>query len=177
MKKLFIITAIFFLLPKGTLLGQKLSLDSLRIQKIIDVPNTSIDTLHIMVRKWFESKYFIAEPRIITNLSGGSEQIKGDYTIEYRDGGNWHRAKQTLTIEFKDNLIRITIDAPYYAQLLWRGTKSEQLGSKWLEFKRYDNALKFTRNSWRKNIDSLKEWCLVNYQLSEDEARKNAQFR
>ena len=168
MKKHIFIAAILLLLPNIKMFGRVFPLDSLRIQRIINVPNASKDTLHKMVAKWFESASFDAQPRTIIDLSVNEDVIKGDYTINFRNGGNWNRAKQTITIELRDEMIRISIEDPYWIPLRGHGTETERVGTKWNKlYKKYAQVLRFVRNNWRKNIKSLDDWVNGGYRSTE----------
>jgi hypothetical protein len=171
MKKLLIIITLFVLFPNGLLFGQGVPRDSLILQRIIDVPNISADSLRTIVRKWFESTSFIAYPHRIIFISISSNHVAGDYSIDYRDGGTWYRSWQTLTIEMKDEMIRVTFENPYMELVVGKGTNRERVWpDNLIEYRRYGNGLKFVRNNWRANIKSLQNWIMTGYKESEKNA-------
>lgn len=174
MKKIIIVTLALLFLPIFESFGQQLSQDSLRLQKIIDVPNASSDSIQKMVIMWFESKYFIAEPDVPKSITKTQSKIKCEYSIDYRFGGSWYRATQTIIIEVKDNLTRVSIDSPKKIYRMYLNDKKRK--NNWEELKKYDRDLQFLRDSWRKNIESLKEWFITGYRITEDEANKNANW-
>ncbi|MCL2738011.1 MAG: hypothetical protein FWE30_01025 [Bacteroidales bacterium] len=169
MKKITLLTLTLFL-SAATLLGQRntLSPDSLQLQRIIEIPNTPADTLHRMALRWLESKDFIAEQNTIEMLSETNSEVKYKYAIDYRFKRIWYRATQTITVEVKDELVRITIDNPksIYRQYL----NDKRRENNWKEFKKYDRDLQYVRNNWRSNVESLRQWIFVNYRLSERNA-------
>ena len=178
-KRLYLILGIG-LVASNFLFGQKniLPEDSLRIQKIVEIPNTPTDSLYKITSTWLASKYFQHENKINSIKTDKNGKLIVSFSFDFRSGRQWFRTTQVLTVELRDNLARVTIEFPLKYYLADKDKPRERIWNEMgvHEFEKYGKDLKFVRNQWRKNIKSFEDWCSFNFKISEDEERKNAAF-
>jgi len=151
------------LLPTITLSGQKnVPVDSLVLQKIIEVPNVSQDELYIRVNAWFV-KYFKYADSVIEFSDKENGKIIGKYVFDYTVSLNPYRSTQMVTVEVKDERLRVTIEDPYEryignASLISKASKP---------FDRTGRPLAKLRDEWRKLVESL-EHTIINTVIADD---------
>jgi hypothetical protein len=115
---LVVIKIVFLVLATSMMWGCRttqviISEDSKKMERIIDVPNLSKDALYIKVNSWFVENFNSAES-VIEFQDKEAGKIIGKYEHSYTYHLNLWYARQTVSVDIKDNRIRFIISDPYH---------------------------------------------------------------
>lgn len=95
-------------------------------EKIVDLPNQTKNDLYIKANSWFVHTFTSAES-VIEFQDKEAGKIMGNYTFDFGVGLDIYTIRQTISLDIKDNKIRVIISNPFYK--LGRNTLTGLSGS------------------------------------------------
>lgn len=111
--QLVLLISISLLTSCATMMGTKASPEMRIFEKIIDIPDKTKNELYINANSWFVENFNSAES-VIEFQDKESGKIMGKYVYTYYEGIYNHMVRQVISIDLKDNKVRITINEPYF---------------------------------------------------------------
>ncbi len=117
MKKKFKLAILFIVTISLTgcslMLGTTASPEKRIFKRLIEVPNRSKNSLYVSANSWFVDTFDYAGSVIeFTDKEEG--RIIGKYVFNTFQGIQNFIVRQTITVDVKDNKVRLTISNPYY---------------------------------------------------------------
>lgn len=97
----------------ATMMGVQAPPEMRTFEKIIEISNKSKADLYINANSWFVETFNSAES-VIEFQDKEAGKIMGKYVFSYVEGIYYYDVRQTISIDVKDNKVRIVINDPYY---------------------------------------------------------------
>lgn len=97
----------------ATMMGTQASEEMKTLEKIIEFENLSKDELYIRANEWFVDVFNSAES-VIEFQDKEAGKIIGKYTFSYAEGVYTYNMKQTVSIDIKNEKVRIIFKNPTY---------------------------------------------------------------
>ncbi len=102
-----------FLYSCASMMGAVAPEEARRYERIIEVPNHTKSDIYVKTNAWFVETFNSAES-VIEFQDRESGRIMGKYVFSYNEGVYTHVVRQTISIDCRDNRVRIVINDPYY---------------------------------------------------------------
>lgn len=148
-----ILLSVIFFSSCGIMAGTKASPEMMTFEKIIDIPGKEKNELYINANSWFVENFNSAES-VIEFQDKESGKIMGKYVYTYNEGMYYHTVRQVISIDLKDEKVRITIKEPYFKTTgdVMNGTYTSNVSYKPLV---YQKGLERAHQEWNELAESL----------------------
>ena len=113
MKKLLLLFFVLVLFNGcASMYGPNAPVEMRSFEKIIEIPNVTKDEIYVKANSWFVETFNSAES-VIEYQDKEAGKIMGKYVFSYTEGLYFYNVKQTISIDIKDNRIRVSIYNPF----------------------------------------------------------------
>ena len=113
MKKLLLLFFVLVLFNGcASMYGPNAPVEMRSFEKIIEIPNVTKDEIYVKSNSWFVETFNSAES-VIEYQDKEAGKIMGKYVFSYTEGLYFYDVKQTISIDIKDNRIRVSIYNPF----------------------------------------------------------------
>ena len=96
----------------STIMGAAAPEEARRFERVIEVPNKTQSEIYVKANAWFVETFVSAES-VIEFQDRESGRIMGKYVFTYNEGILTFAVRQTISLECRDNRVRIVINDPF----------------------------------------------------------------
>lgn len=143
-----------FLSSCGTMMGAKADESERSIDEIIEAPGMKKDDLYIRTNGWFVETFNSPES-VIEFQDKEAGRIMGKYVYTYSEGVYTHAVRQTISIDIREERLRISIREPYFKTTSGMGQVYHNAQYRLLDTKK---GIVKARDEWNALIDSLVQY-------------------
>lgn len=97
----------------ASMMGAAAPEEARRYERVVEVPNHTKSEIYVKANAWFVETFNSAES-VIEFQDRESGRIMGKYVFTYNEGVYTHAVRQTISLDCRDNRVRIVINDPYF---------------------------------------------------------------
>lgn len=97
----------------ASMMGASAAEEARKYERVIEVPNHTRSEIYVKANAWFVETFNSAES-VIEFQDRESGKIMGKYVFTYNEGVYTHAVRQVISLDCRDNRVRIVINDPYF---------------------------------------------------------------